>query len=56
MSTINRRQILVAGPLAAVGLAAVSASQTKANTLNLPEPDTSPADPRGKFAGKVVLI
>lgn len=56
MSTINRRKILVAGTLATAGLAAVSAGQTQANTLNAPEPDIGPADPQGKFAGKVVLI
>lgn len=57
MSTLNRRQVLATGTLAAAGLAAtVSRGQAQANSLNPPEPETSMANPDGRFAGKVVLI
>ncbi|MBE9098269.1 SDR family NAD(P)-dependent oxidoreductase [Vacuolonema iberomarrocanum] len=57
MSTLNRRQVLATGTLAAAGLAAtVSRGQAQANSLNPPAPETSMANPDGRFAGKVVLI
>ena len=57
MSKINRRTILTTGTIAATGLAAaVSAGQTRANTLTPPETETAAANPEGRFAGKVVLI
>ncbi|MEO0489946.1 MAG: glucose 1-dehydrogenase [Cyanobacteria bacterium P01_A01_bin.123] len=57
MSTLNRRKMLATGTVAAAGLAAaVSAGKANANALNPPEPETSRADPEGRFAGKVVLI
>ena len=57
MSTLNRRQVLATSTLAAAGLAAAfSKGQAQANSLNPPEPETSMANPDGRFAGKVVLI
>ena len=57
MSMINRRNVLVTGSLAAAGLAtAVSVDQADANTLNPPAPETSAANPAGRFADQVVLI
>ncbi|MEM6435095.1 MAG: SDR family oxidoreductase [Cyanobacteria bacterium P01_D01_bin.115] len=57
MSMINRRNVLVTGSLAAAGLAtAVSAGQADANTLNPRAPETSAANPTGRFADQVVLI
>ena len=55
MSTIHRRKVLATG-VAAAGLAAASASQIQANTLNLPQPEAMTANPGGRFTGKVVLI
>ena len=55
MSTIHRRKVLATG-VAAAGLAAASASQIQANTLNPPQPEAMTANPGGRFTGKVVLI
>jgi NAD(P)-dependent dehydrogenase (short-subunit alcohol dehydrogenase family) len=49
---LSRRQLIKGG---AVGLAALAASTAFANTMN-PAPETTQADPNGRFAGKVVVI
>lgn len=57
MSKIDRRKLLATGSIAAAGLvAAASSNKAGANTLNPPEPESIPANPQGRFAGKVVLI
>ena len=53
---LTRRRILIAGAgIAGLGTT-LSAGGVQANTQNPPEPATSPANPKGRFAGKVVLI
>ncbi|WP_327582615.1 glucose 1-dehydrogenase [Nonomuraea sp. NBC_00507] len=55
----SRRAILTTGATGAVALAAgvvSAAAPALANTQNPPAPSTGRADPRGRFAGKVVLI
>lgn len=51
----NRERRILLGGIAA-GTAAVIASSASANTLNPPGPERGRADPRDRFAGKVVTI
>ncbi|MFC7586453.1 SDR family NAD(P)-dependent oxidoreductase [Nonomuraea antimicrobica] len=55
----SRRTILTTGATGAMALAAggvAGAAPVLANTQNPPAPSEGRADPRGRFAGKVVLI
>lgn len=54
----TRRDLLrgAAGAAGAVGLTAVVADSTGANTQKPPKPAAGRANPKGRFAGKVILI
>ncbi|MEL6319573.1 MAG: glucose 1-dehydrogenase [Cyanobacteria bacterium J06626_14] len=57
MTTFTRRRLLSTGAIATAGLAtALSIDHTNAQAETVPEPVTVPANPNGRFAGKVVLI
>ncbi|WP_211588948.1 SDR family NAD(P)-dependent oxidoreductase [Allorhizocola rhizosphaerae] len=50
-----RRNVLIAGA-AGISMAGLAAGPAAANTQNPPGPGAGPANPNGRFAGKVVLI
>ncbi len=53
---VSRRRILIGGASVAGVAATLLAGRAQANTQKPPVAATSPANPKGKFAGKVVLI
>ncbi|GAA2121255.1 SDR family NAD(P)-dependent oxidoreductase [Actinomadura alba] len=54
---LTRRNIIAAGTIGAAGLAATAiGTPARANTQEPPDPATGRANPRGRFAGKVVLV
>ena len=57
LTDASRRQFLKFGAAGLTGLALLGSGGTVlANTLNPVEPEDRPADPNGRFAGKVVVI
>lgn len=53
---VSRRRILIGGASAAGVAATLLTGRAQANTQKPPAAATSPANPKGKFASKVVLI